>query len=165
MSVVAGLELSTTEWLDFSEKLNSFAIALLASVDIVVTEKKSADPKVVAASLLIRTASNFKGTLCLARMGMIVEARTLARSCFENWFWIAGVQAEGDAFVQAMGRDDLVSTKWLSELAIGSLSIDQTRKRDLVDGLRKLVDGVPKPKRLNPNDVADKSVISKSYGI
>ena len=165
MSTLAYLEPSTVEWLNYSDRLYSFAIELLAGVDIMVTEKRSADPKVVAASLLIRTASNFKGTLCLARENMIVEARTLARSCFENLFWIAGVQAEGDAFVQDMGRDDLVSTKWLTELVTENASIDQKRKKELTDHLKKLTDGLLKPKRLNPNEVANKSVISDFYGI
>ncbi|NKE47476.1 hypothetical protein HB662_22045 [Roseomonas frigidaquae] len=152
-------------WLNFADRLHNFSVELLASSNIVITEKGSSDPKVVAATLLIRAVGNFKGTLCVAREGLIVEARTLARSCLENLFWIAGVQAEGDAFVHDMGRDELVSTTWLTEMVIGYASIDEARKKAFTDHLSKLTDRLSKPKRLRPESVAKKSLISDSYVI
>ena len=41
--------------------------------------------------------------------GHIVEARTIARCCYENSFWMQGLIAGGDAFVLEMRRDEAAS--------------------------------------------------------
>jgi hypothetical protein len=53
------------------------------------------DPEIIAVLLLIRTLSNFRGTVILLRADRIVEARTVARCCFENIFTIAALRDGG----------------------------------------------------------------------
>jgi hypothetical protein len=60
------------------------------------------DPKVIAVLLLIRTLSNFRGTLILLRADRIVEARTIARCCFENRFTIAALSKDGQRLISEM---------------------------------------------------------------
>ena len=46
------------------------------------------DPVNIGVRLLIRTMSNFQGSLILIERGMEVEALTLVRNRYENGFWI-----------------------------------------------------------------------------
>ena len=53
--------------------------------------------------------SNFNGGVMLVEAGMIVNARTLVRSCFENLLWIAELASKRDEFVQEIVRDEVAS--------------------------------------------------------
>ena len=50
------------------------------------------DPKVWALALLARTIGNIEGALVLLDSGHVVEARTLVRCCYENFFCTASGQ-------------------------------------------------------------------------
>jgi hypothetical protein len=110
----------------------------------------SADPRVMAVLLLVRTLSNFRGALLLLRADRIVEARTLVRCCFENLFTIAAIRTEGFAFVKEMAEDHKASRKargenllqhtadmperaWRAKLQLflDSLGKNQSRRRSL----------------------------------
>src|SRR5260370_40361714 len=69
------------------------------------------DSKVIAGLLLVRTLSNFRGTVILLRADRIVEARTIARCCFENLFNIAALRKDGQRFVSEMCKDRRASQK------------------------------------------------------
>jgi hypothetical protein len=60
---------------------------------------------------LIRTLSNFQGGLIMAERGMVIEARTLFRSCFENAFCMAALLKDGDIFIAEMMDDERASTR------------------------------------------------------
>jgi hypothetical protein len=86
-------------------RLRAAAMTVLGASDIKITPSGLAEPRILAAALLSRTLSNYRGVIALAKMGLLVEARTLTRSCFENVLWIRRLQAEGDVFVQAVLAD------------------------------------------------------------
>ncbi len=48
-------------WLQFADELLAVGFSILGEAQITETEKGAADPRVVAATLLIRTLSNFRG--------------------------------------------------------------------------------------------------------
>ncbi len=98
-------------WLGFSDKLYELALTILCEREIPIGPNGAADPKVVAATLLIRTTSNFKGAIVLARQGMIVETRTLTRCCVENLLWLGRLAAERDSFVKEMCFDEARNTQ------------------------------------------------------
>jgi hypothetical protein len=55
---------------------------------------------------LARTLGNMQAAAQLLESGHVVEARTLARCCWENLFWIAALTKQGNDFVKAMELDD-----------------------------------------------------------
>ena len=105
-------------WLDFAEKLPPLALSILGEAQIPKTRWGAFDPKVMAAALLIRTVSNFRGALALARARRVIEARVLTRCCIENTFYLAELNANGHAFVKEMYDDLRKSHTTLSELAL-----------------------------------------------
>jgi hypothetical protein len=133
-------------WLAFAEKIRHMGLSILSESVVPQTEKGAADPKVIAITLLIRTLSNFKGAIALVRQRMIVEGRVLTRCCYENLFWIVQLEAEGDEFVKKMRDDELKSNKARGEFV-----------------LQKMSEIVPKPKMLNPKEVAIGGVLDKAY--
>jgi len=77
----------------FVAKVDGAAERVFASASIWNrSPAKVGDPKIIAVLLLIRTLSNFRGTVNLLRADRIVEARTIARCCFENLFHIAALR-------------------------------------------------------------------------
>ena len=70
--------------------------------NVPVTDKEFAEPKMLALALLCRTHMNLKGVIAVAQEGLVVEARTLARACFENLFFVPNLIEKGDEFVTAM---------------------------------------------------------------
>ena len=89
-----------SQWAELADTLSQAGLDILAGAPLTVTEKRFADPKVLAIMLMSRTLSNFKGVLALIENGLVVEARILVRCCFENAFWIAGLHGQGDDFIR-----------------------------------------------------------------
>jgi hypothetical protein len=94
---------------------------------------KAGDPKIIAVLLLIRTLSNFRGTVILLRADRIVEARTIARCCSENLFHIAALRNDGEQFVREMDEDHGASQK-----ARGEFLIQQTGELPEAEWQQKL---------------------------
>lgn len=96
-------------WRAFAERLLLVGERIFFEGETPVTNHGAADPRVVAVLLLIRTISHLRGILVLARSDLAVEARMLARSCFENLFYVAALREKGAKFVIDMKRDELAS--------------------------------------------------------
>lgn len=81
--------------------LNSAVQGLMLSTKV---EMSSAvlDARGLALLLLVRVMSNFQGTILMAERGMIVEARTLARTCLESTFALAAGTNDQGPFVEKM---------------------------------------------------------------
>ena len=63
----------------------------------------------IGVRLLIRTMSNFQGSLILIERGMEVEALTLVRNCYENGFWIGAFFTDPAAALDAFKLDETKS--------------------------------------------------------
>lgn len=94
------------EWLAHTKKLLGAAEAILATTEIERSEHDAADIRVMGLTLLARTYSNLKGIILLIEARRVVEARVLARCCFENAFWVAALVKDGE-FVRAMLHDEI----------------------------------------------------------
>ncbi|NYH26248.1 DUF5677 domain-containing protein [Paraburkholderia bryophila] len=151
-------------WLKYADKLYDFAQSVLAGSSIPISPQGAADPKVLAATLLVRTTSNFKGAMVLAREGLVVESRTLVRCCFENLFWLGNLLKEGDKFVKEMGADDAKSMhKRLTFILDKQLSSTDATENRLRGVAQNISEQWPKAKILNPKEVAQASVIKAGY--
>lgn len=151
-------------WLEYADKLYDFAQSVLAGSSIPISPKGAADPKVLAATLLVRTISNFKGAMALAREGLVVESRTLVRCCFENLFWLGNLLADGDKFVKEMGDDDAKSMHkrltLILERQLTSTVATENRLRGAADDISEKW---PKAKFLIPKNVAQSSRLKSGY--
>jgi hypothetical protein len=95
----------------------------------------------------------------------IVEARTIARCCFENLFTIAALREGGQRFVSEMGEDDKASRKARAEFLIqqtGDMPGTewQPKLRAFIASLGK---GQTKRKSLDPKRVAARGPLLKGY--
>ena len=72
-------------WFALAEDVNRSAQATMANYQI-GPDGNISTQHLFGLLLLIRSLSNFQGSLMMAERGMVVEARTLFRSCFENAF-------------------------------------------------------------------------------
>lgn len=87
-------------WLAFSSKLYELGKRLYDEADLIETDRGAADPKVIALTLLCRSLSHVEGAVAMIERGLIVEARTLTRCCYENLIWMEGLAAKGVEFVK-----------------------------------------------------------------
>jgi Family of unknown function (DUF5677) len=151
----------------FAAKVDRAAERVFASASIWNTEPEAgtADPRIVAVLLLVRTLSNFRGTVILLRADRIVEARTIARCCYENLFHIAALRDDGQQFVREMGEDHAASRKARGEFLIqqtGEISEAEWQQK-LRAFLTNLGKGQTKRKSLDPKRVAARGPLQKGY--
>lgn len=143
------------EWNALAADVRDVALRIFETADVPVTIKGFADEKVLALMLLARTVSNMKGTLLLLAAKRIVEARTIARSCLENFYWTVGLAEEGEAFVRKM-RDDEMSHRRTQGQSIFSndIELEETVKRRLQAFMRDSSKQFGEAKTLSPKQVA-----------
>jgi len=150
---------------EIADELNRVGQRALAEAQITVTEKGAADPKLIAALLLIRTLSNFQGAILLTERGMIVEALTLARCCFENAYVLAALKKEGDAFVKDMVAAELHARKGQSLWMLD----DPSRLKFVPEGVERMKKNVDeirasgKTVALDFKDAAERGEIPDFY--
>src|SRR3984885_5214108 len=89
------------QWLAFADRLIALAYAIFGEAKIDITDKLFGEPKILSLALLCRTVGNFKGVVALTKEGLVVETRTLTRSCYENLYCMAALIEQGDDFVKA----------------------------------------------------------------
>ncbi len=94
-------------WLDFAARLRNVGLGIFNGTRIKVTDQRSADVKVLGLMLLARTLSNLKAALALVDGGFIVEAKTVARCCYENSYLVGALVKEGYKFRTAMVHHEM----------------------------------------------------------
>jgi hypothetical protein len=125
-----GVEVAYIEaWLDLGAKVLTVCEGVLQQATFAEDDKTTDDPKVVALALMARTANNYAAMRLLIEEKFIVEARAMVRCCYENFFWIAGLTADGDNFVSKIVKADATAT-----LKRGNELLDWAKKQqDAVD--------------------------------
>jgi hypothetical protein len=93
------VELLSRDWARFAEKIrqNGYVFLQAANPKLVVTDKGAADPNIISATLLCRSLTHLKAVPILLEEGLVVEARTIVRNCFENAFWLAAIHSVATA--------------------------------------------------------------------
>ena len=125
--------------------------------------KGIADPRCMATCILARTLSNLMAVRHLIHGKHIVEARTIARCCYENSFWMQGLAADGDAFVHEMRRDEAASFQSRMEsifATVGRLD-DPEKGKGLRERLRANKKLNPKP--LSVKEASARGPLVKGY--
>ncbi|HET6237287.1 MAG TPA: DUF5677 domain-containing protein [Acetobacteraceae bacterium] len=92
-------------WFDFAERAAEM-LAKFQTVYVPLHGPKSSKVRMTGLALAGRTLSNFRGVLLLARAGLAVEARTLTRSCLENFYFLSNLITDGESFVDKMSEHD-----------------------------------------------------------
>jgi hypothetical protein len=151
------------KWTAFASRLLSLCVEIHGASNIQVTEKEFAEPKMLALALLCRTHMNLKGLIAVAQEGLVVEARTLARACFENLFFVLNFIEKGDAFVTAMYEHERRSLRSHGEFLLKNLDLDPSEAKQLRARLRKINDLSPEAKLLHVKEVANESGIKPAY--
>jgi len=98
--------------------------------------------------------------------GMIVEARTLTRCCFENLLWLAELAAKREAFVEEMVKDQVSSQQargkmvlsWGDKIEDAAAYEDKLRER-----LDSLSAKYPKAKSIKFAELGKTNGIDNSY--
>jgi hypothetical protein len=167
MSAQASSTVSKERWLAFADRLIALAYAIFGEAKIDISEKLFGDPKILSLALLCRTVGNFKGVVALTKEGLVVEARTLTRSCYENLYCMAGLIEHGDDFVEAMHQDQMRSFRSQGEFLLEGIESEHIGDAEFVERLRARVKEIksrwPKASFLTPKQTVKGSVLKRSY--
>ena len=96
------------EWFSLASDLRNACLSLLSKTQVQTACSLEESPELFAVLLFCRTITNFKGAISLFQQGLIIEAQTLQRSCFENSLWLRRLAHEGTSFAKAISDDGLV---------------------------------------------------------
>lgn len=155
------------KWIAFTDRLLTLCVEVLGASNVEITEKGFAEPKVLALALLCRTHMNLKGVIAVAREGLVVEARTLTRSCYENLFFVCGLIEKGNKFVASMYDDDFKSLRSRSEFVLDDLGeldpLGAEMAKQLQARVQELKERRPKAKLLNTKEALKDSVMRPAY--
>ncbi len=156
----------TEAWLAFASKLYELGKRLYDEADFTESELGSADPKVIALTLLCRSMSNVEGAIAMIERGLIVEARTLSRCCYENLIWIDGLAAKGVEFV-----NQIVGNEYAYKKMRGKVILEWSSQRDakpefegkLIAYMTELKEKHPNAKPISFKAAAAIGVLKDSY--
>lgn len=144
-------------WLTFASRLRNAGLDIFNASNVSVTPQGSADIKVLALMVLARTLSNLRAALALVNGGFVVEAKTIARCCFENSYWIGALVKEGDKFRSAMVNHEMKHKRMRAQTlfaSTGGLSGEMSEK--LREWMREHKQYEESP-TLDPKSVCDRA--------
>ena len=151
-------------WRDFALKLGRKAYDIAGSAKITMTQNGFSSEHLLAVALLSRTASNLKGVIILSDHRRLIEARTLARSCFENLYWTMALAKDGDKFVSRMEADEMKHKRQRGQAIFES---QIALEADVEDRLRAWMKDTKarwdKAETLSPKDVSKMSSVANTY--
>src|ERR1700730_1543360 len=151
-------------WTKLAEKFGKAGYAIFDTAKVQITEKGFGDEKIIALTLLARTMSNLKGSVILIAEKRIVEARTIARCCFENQYWAAALIEEGEKFTRKMVDDEMKHRTARGQLIFqNDLDLDPDVSARLRGWLKIANQRFSDAKTLNPKQVASVNSIGKTY--
>jgi hypothetical protein len=119
------LKEKTKAWLALADRLLLVCEGVLHQAKIPEQSDTSSNPKVYALALLLRTINNFGAMRVLLEQGFIVEARTMARCCYENLFWIGGLTGKGEKFVE-----QIIKAHAEGQLKTGNALLEWAKKQE-----------------------------------
>lgn len=99
--------LANARWFELAYGLNRLAQRHLLSVTVDDGDMQAR----LVALLYMRGVTNFQAAILLVERGLVVGARTLARSCFEDAFYLGAVQSSPEYYAKLLHADQLVRRK------------------------------------------------------
>lgn len=118
----------------FADELNASAHAIMAKTKIASAQGEMDSPRVMAAMLFVRAISNFQGCILLCERGLIAEARTLARACFETTACLSAIATNGDLAIERMVESTIRGKKKrANSIMSGALddNVDEEQRQSL----------------------------------
>lgn len=153
-------------WFDLAGKLSELGQTQLQSAGKVTEGLAADDPKTVVVRCFIRALSNFQGVFLLAERGMTIEARTLARGCYETAIWLGAFMEKPDEAMAAMEAAQNHSELSGREAAISAFSGHEAMDPDFIAKLEKDVAALrakQRPKQTNMSDLAKMAGLAEFY--
>jgi hypothetical protein len=147
-----------SKWFSLAADLRDDCLSLLSQAKVELTEPLEENPGLFAFLLFCRTITNFKGALLLFQHGLIIEAQTLQRSCFENSIWIRRLANEGPAFAKAIWDDGRFNEASFASVLVSG-TIDPTKRAEIEERIRLGKGG----KRINAKDGQSLDGASEDY--
>jgi hypothetical protein len=147
-------------------RLEEIALQIIGQCDLKVTEYGMVHPDILALTLLSRTLSNFRALIVLTKNQLVVEARVLARCCFENLFMVGGLQADGVAFAQRMIEDDRAGRKGRIRFSFETETIFESISPEMQEAVKESHEkfkAAPKVGFLKPKDASDAGPFKETY--
>jgi hypothetical protein len=148
------------DWFDFADELSStlqrmiFRTSTAAAVD-----QKSFEPKPVAHAVLLRGVGNFQGAILMAERGMVIQARTLARSVLEDAFCMAALHDKPEVFLEHLRNDHNLARK---SQAKAILKLVDPEKYDAA-ALKHVISEIPRLKNLGVDGLAELGALASQY--
>jgi hypothetical protein len=103
------------EWIELNRRANprwfnlAYSLNRMAQRHLLSLAAKDDDlQEMLVALLYARGLTNFQGSVLLAERGHIVGARTLARSCFEDVFYLGAVQSAPSYYERLLHADRII---------------------------------------------------------
>jgi hypothetical protein len=160
--VRAGIRGMHKAWFDLADRLNRLGQRIATTPQEFQTQEGLADSRTIALLLFFRALSNFQGSVLMAERGMVVEARTLARSCLESAICIAGCQKNPNQS-QLLLRDDLQSRRMKIKFILRNPALLTAEARAELERLLTLIEARDNVATLNFRDIANEAGIEGIY--
>ena len=162
-----GLNQDAAPWLSYLDRVITCAEGIAETARIKPVEGDGPVPGLLAACLLARSASTARAVVHLVGLGHVVEARMLARSIFENEFYLYRLAQDGITFAREMFADEVYhrgasgETLFKEEQAREAMGEESgTRMRAFIKELRK---ESPNAKPLKPKDAISGTDVGAAY--
>ncbi len=112
-------------WAVLGNKVVALSKRVVLDAEFGDQSSKEFSVQLAAILLLSRTLQHFAAVRLLLENKFVVEARTIARCCYENLFWIGGLITKGHGFMEQVGGDyDYRTRTLMNDLAAHNLPSD-----------------------------------------
>jgi hypothetical protein len=148
------------------DRIRALALEMINQCELPVTEQGMTHPKILALALLSRALSNLKGVALMTKKRLVLEARILARCCYENMFTAGGLHAEGAEFAKRMIEDNEAGRKGRIRFTVETNSIFESLSPEMKKAAQQTHDaftGAPKLGSLMPKQVSGLSAFKETY--
>lgn len=150
------------EWFSLADRMSAIGQKIAEADRNIEKSDGLADDRVLSLLLFFRCLSNLNGAILMAERAMMIEARTLTRSCGESAICMAGIKFDVDQW-KALLHDELASRKSRAKFLLKN-------ERWLPDGdvkkLRLYVEGLEEQGKLSPlrlDEIANKAGLDIHY--
>ncbi len=123
-------------WRAFADGLRPEGLHILATSDVREIGDEKTRIRILGLMLLSRTLSNLKSSLMLLDAGQTVEARILARCCYENTLWIQGLMHGGKKFMDEVIGDHMKHRRISMRALLKGEEFDEAREQKVRQWLR-----------------------------
>jgi hypothetical protein len=153
-------------WRALAERIIVKGKLIFDTSSVFDSEKGTKDPKVWALAILARTIGNVESALILLDNERLIEARTLVRCCYENFFCSAALVKTGDEFIKTMELDDAASRKRQAK-GLLEWADKEDQKLSFAENLHKFAEDMnkkhPKTPAMHQKKNAEDGTIKDAY--